>query len=74
MQSTHPLREWRKSQAKPLSQTELGEKLGIGPSQISQIESGLRGCSLAVAIKIVSLTDGAVPLESLVATNVEAAE
>lgn len=72
MQTTHPLREWRKSQ--PLSQTELGKKLGIGPSQISQIESGLRGCSLAVAIKIVSLTDGAVPLESLMATSAEAAE
>jgi len=73
MEETHPLRAWRKSQDKPLSQSELGDKLGIGPSQISQIESGLRGCSLGVAIKIVALTDGAVPLESLVATNSESA-
>ncbi len=65
----HPLAIWRKSLKKPLSQTELGKKLGIGASQVSQIESGKRGCSVDVAIKIIDLAGDAVPLESLRASS-----
>lgn len=66
MQSvTHPLRAWRKGLEKPLTQGELAERIGVVPSQISQIESGLKGCSLEVALKIRNLAGDAVPLESL---------
>ncbi len=64
MTEPHPLRAWR--QARPLSQTQLGRLVGVGASQISQIESGQRGCSLEVAIKIRDLAGDGVPLESLV--------
>lgn len=62
---THPLRKWRKGLEKPLTQGELAEKIGVVPSQVSQIESGLKGCSLEVALKIQKLAGDAVPLESL---------
>jgi plasmid maintenance system antidote protein VapI len=70
----HPLRIWRKSRPKPLTQGAIGEKLGIGASQVSQIESWSRGCSLDMALKIHKLTGGFVPLESLLGTRTEAAE
>lgn len=65
MANEHPLTTWRKNLEKPLSQADLGERLGIGASQVSQIESGKRGCSLDVALKIRDLAGDAVPLESL---------
>jgi transcriptional regulator with XRE-family HTH domain len=65
METKHPLRVWRKSLDRPLTQTELAEQLGIGPSQISQIEAGQRGASLEVALKIQKLAGDAVPLDSL---------
>lgn len=61
----HPLKVWRKSQRKPMTQTALGELVGIGPSQVSQIENGERGCSLEVALKIHNATGRKVPLDSL---------
>lgn len=61
----HPLRVWRTSREKPLSQAALGELLGIGASQVSQIENGLKGCSLETALKVRELAGDAVPLESL---------
>ena len=64
-QLDHPLRVWRKSLKKPLTQGELADLLGVGASQVSQIESGIKGCSLDVAIKIRDLAGDAVPLESL---------
>ena len=67
MEKPHPLRVWRENVKPKLSQAELGELLGVGASQISQIESRARGCSLDVAIKIKALAGDAVPLESLVA-------
>jgi len=79
MQAEHPLRAWRKSYKVPgtervgLSQAELGAEIGVVPSQISQIESGLKGCSLETAIKIRRLAGDAVPLESL-SMSQEAAE
>lgn len=66
----HPLRTWRKTREKPLTQGELGELLGIGASQVSQIESGIKGCSLEIAVKIQKLAGDAVPLESLLGPTV----
>lgn len=63
MSNLHPLRAWRKSL--PLTQGELAERLGVGSSQISQIEKGRKGCSLETAIKIHELAGDAVPLRSL---------
>ncbi len=66
MNKAHPLRVWRENaKPKPLSQAELGELLGVGASQISQIESRLRGSSLDVALKIQKLAGDAVPLDCL---------
>lgn len=62
----HPLSTWRKSLKTPLTQSELAEKIGVVPSQVSQIEKRKKGCSLEVALKIRSLAGDAVPLESLV--------
>lgn len=66
MSTEHPLKVWRKGQKKPLTQTALGELVGIGASQVSQIENGERGCSLEVALKIHDVTGKKVPLESLI--------
>lgn len=60
----HPLKRWRDKNG--LTQAELAMKLGIGGSQISMIEAGRRGASVETAVKIVKLTKGNVPLESLV--------
>lgn len=73
MQTEHPLRTWRKNLEPPLTQSELASKLGVVPSQVSQIESRNKGCSLDVALKIRDLAGDAVPLESLRLTQ-EAAE
>jgi transcriptional regulator with XRE-family HTH domain len=62
-QFDHPLRTWRKSQ--PLTQGQLAGLIGVVPSQVSQIENRLKGCSLDVALKIRDLAGDAVPLESL---------
>jgi transcriptional regulator with XRE-family HTH domain len=70
MEPTHPLRDWRK--AKQLTQTQVGEKVGITASQISQIETRRRGASLDVAARIERLTEGAVTVQSFV--KLEAAE
>jgi len=69
MHVEHPLRAWRKS--KPLSQAELAEQVGVGPSQISQIENGQRGCSLEVALRLKRLAGDAVPLESLLPSETQ---
>jgi len=68
---THPLKAWRKNREKPLTQRELGELVGIVPSQVSQIEAGLKGCSLEVALRIRELAGDAVPLESLASQQAE---
>lgn len=67
----HPLRAWRISRG--MKQGDLAEKLGIGTSQVSQIEGGLKGCSLEVAIRIKDLAGDAVPLECLVPAKEQAA-
>lgn len=48
-----------------MAQVDLAQSLGVTPSHISQIESGQKGCSLDMAVKIADLTAGAVPLRSL---------
>lgn len=63
--SEHPLRTWRKSRKIPMTQGAVGEKLGIGASQVSQIENWSKGCSLDMALKIHEMTGGFVPLKSL---------
>lgn len=71
----HPLRTWRKSRKTPMTQGAVGEKLGIGASQVSQIENWSKGCSLDMGLKIHKLTGGFVPLESLLGqARAEAAE
>lgn len=71
-QAEHPMRIWRESQG--LSQADLGEKLRVGATMISQIERRVRGCSLALALDIRVLAGDAVPLESLTGPLREAAE
>lgn len=58
-----PLKAWRKRQG--LRQHELGEKLGVGSPFISQLEAGISSASLEMAIKIVAMSGGEVPIESL---------
>lgn len=62
-QPKHPLRVWREK--RKMAQVDLAHSLGVTPSHISQIESGQKGCSLDMAVKIADLTAGAVPLRSL---------
>jgi len=63
-QPSHPLRVWR--DARNMQQTELARLLKVTPSHISQIESGQKGCSLDMAVRIVDLTANEVPLRSLI--------
>ena len=67
----HPLRLWRK--ANGLTQTQLGNALGVGVSHICMIENGKRGTSVETAVKIKRLTGDAVPIESLLPTAREGA-
>tara|TARA_R110000868_G_scaffold195012_1_gene440606 strand:- start:338 stop:589 length:252 start_codon:yes stop_codon:yes gene_type:complete len=64
MSKTHPLRIWRKAAGK--TQAELGAIVGVRGSTISMIESGQRGTSLTLALKLLAETKGAVPLECLI--------
>lgn len=74
MEKDHPLRRWRLNhKPAPLNQADLGELLGVGASQISQIENGQKGCSLDIALKIARLAGDAVPLESLLPRQPESA-
>ena len=70
-QTDHPLRVWRVSEG--MSQAELGEAIGVGGSQISMVESGVRGLSLEAAAKLFKMSKGAVPLERLQRQSIEAA-
>lgn len=63
METSHPLRTWRKTKGVTLAA--LGKEVGVVASHLSQIETGDRGASLDVALKIHELTGDAVPLKSL---------
>lgn len=54
----HPLRTWRKSRKEPQQRTlaAIAKDAGVVPSHISQIETGQREPSLALASKLSSLT------------------
>ena len=59
----HPLRDWRTKAGRyaerdggPVSQEELAGQAGVVPSHLSQIETGLRSPSLALAARLSSIT------------------
>lgn len=58
-----PLAVWRKTAG--LTQTELGQALGVGASFISQLESGYSSASLPTALKLFEISGGEIPPESL---------
>lgn len=66
-----PLAAWRKQSG--LCQKDLGKMLGCGPAYISQMENGVCGASLTTALKIAELSNGVVPVESLLGKKKEAA-
>lgn len=66
-----PLTAWRKRAG--LTQQDMADRLGICVSQANHIENGRFGCSLEVAIKILDMTAGDVPIRSLLPRKVEAA-
>ena len=53
--SNHPLRAWRKG--KGLDQAKMAGLVGVAPSMISQIETGKKWPSLALATRIERVTD-----------------
>ncbi len=63
MQTAHPLRAWRK--AKGLDQATIAALVGVTSSQISQIETGKRMPSLALASRIERITDKAIKAAEL---------
>jgi DNA-binding XRE family transcriptional regulator len=63
MNKTHPLRMWRKANDK--TQSELGALVGVQASTISMIESGQRGASLDLALKLLAETGHTIPIECL---------
>lgn len=70
MSEAHPLAAWRK--ANDLTQDELGRRVGVLGSHISQIESRKRTASLGVAVKLERETGGIVKATDL--APLEAAE
>ncbi len=55
MEDAHPLRAWRKR--KGFDQAKMAEMVGVAPSMISQIETGKKQPSLALAARIERATD-----------------
>ena len=53
-QVRHPLREWRKSNKVTLAQ--VSERVGVGPSFLSDIENFHKRPSLSLAAKLESVT------------------
>ncbi len=59
----HPLRDWRTKSGRfsgregdPVSQEALASKAGVRSSHLSQIETGVRSPSLALAARLAALT------------------
>ena len=80
MSATHPLRDWRNKtgefadrEGAPMNQDAFAKEVGVVPSQISQIETGERRPSLALAVKIAELTGIAIS-ELAAFQKMEAAE
>lgn len=55
----HPLAQWR--QAQGLTQTALARRLGVLPSAISRYEAGRQIPAREIMLRILAVTDGAVP-------------
>jgi DNA-binding XRE family transcriptional regulator len=82
MSTTHPLRDWRNKTGEfadregvAMNQNAFAELVGVVPSQVSQIETGERRPSLALAVRISELTG--IPVSGLAAfekPKMEAAE
>lgn len=64
LETDSPLTAWRKRAG--LRQHELATLLGVNTSFVSQLENGVSGSSLEVALKIRDLCGDAVPVASLV--------
>jgi transcriptional regulator with XRE-family HTH domain len=54
----HPLRRYRMDKA--LSLEQFGQRVGVSAATISRIENGKQGVRLALALRIASVTAGAV--------------
>lgn len=54
MAEPHPLRAWRTKHKKTLS--DMGDRVGVGASHISQIETGDKMPSLQLAAKLSDVT------------------
>lgn len=52
METDHPLRAWRKSQAPKVTLATLAARVGVTPSHLSEIETGNNEPSLALAITL----------------------
>lgn len=52
MADLHPLREYRSKHRPPLSQSKLGERLGVTKFAVSKWESGARNIEAPMAEKI----------------------
>jgi transcriptional regulator with XRE-family HTH domain len=70
METVHPLRSYRRRAE--LSQSALGEALGVSKSLISRWESGTRSPRLPEIVAIERLTGGAVTANDFLTSPVEA--
>lgn len=66
METKHPLAIWRKSQAKPLSQYDLGPLIGVSRWMVNAIETGRRQPSRDLIAAISKVTDGEVGFDQFV--------
>ena len=65
MDRIHPLRAWRKKHDVTL--LALADEIGGSISHLSEIETGNKSPSLALAAKLSRVTHGAVPISAFVA-------
>lgn len=70
METEHPLRIWRKSKGFDLAK--FAGMVGVAPSHISQIETGVKKPSLALAARIEAATDSEVKAVRFVAEGAAA--
>lgn len=63
METAHPLRTWRKG--KGLDQATVAKMVDVAPSHISQIETGKKRPSLALAARIERATNKAIKAADL---------
>jgi transcriptional regulator with XRE-family HTH domain len=76
MSNDHPLRKWRQEQpptpeGDKMTLTKLAEAVGVVPSHLSQIETGEREPSLALASRLSKVTG--IPIDKFVRPRENAA-